>query len=355
MKAVRMLAFACLGALLAGCVPPPPPVSAPRSTPNADPASYTPGEAPKFGYQVDYSFKVEAGYDSHEWTDPSGEQYGGLKTGNLRVEWYPDGVQGDGVPYALQSYMQRSAVLKLGVGFGDLEHNNLAQAPFDLQAFEAGGAVFAESGLGVRFDTRYAKARTAVTLTEDYTVDAIEAALVWQDENGFAVGLEFNKTAAHIYEEASMLDGLLSFPAHARRGWGVDVRKVWIFDNGGGIDLQVGLEFAKYDMLDVWDLDKDGAVVAGLGLSFYPVKPFGFGFLIERVDFFSNETVVLFGLDIHDLDHTAYGFHVTFTLAERVDVSASFMTWSNDIAAVGPLDDEIKENDIVRVALGVRF
>jgi len=350
MSALRMLAVAASVALLAGCAPP---VPAHRSTPRADPASYTPGGAPKFGYQMDYSFLVELGYESHDWTDGRGVQYGGLDTWDLRLEWYPDGVQGDEAPYPLQPYLQRSAVLKVGVGLGELELDSQPNSPYDARAFDVGGALFAESGLGVRFDTRYAKAETAVEAAlggEDYTIDTMQAALVWQDENGLSVALGFNKTASHFYEELNVLpSGFQS----ARRGWGVDVRKVWALDNGGAVDLDVGLEFAKYDMLDVWNIDKDGAVVAGLSLSYYPVKPFGFGVRVERVDLFSDEDIGLFAM--HDLDHTAVGGHVTFTLAERVDISATFMAWENDLPNAVLLNERVKENDIVKVSVGVRF
>lgn len=326
----------------AGCMPP---VPGPSSTPNADPTSYTPGEAPKFGYQVDYGSKVELTYEGVETQDEDGNDIYDGSLFTLSYTWYPQGVSDDDVPYALQPYMQRAGHVRAGLGTGEIEPDG--SDGIDSNATEFGFAVFnTETGLGFRAEQSYVKWDDGPAGSMGQ--DSLTAAVVWQDEDGFSAEFGLVKKSADVFFEE--LGVIFAMPAQtAYRAVRIGARKAFVLDNGQAIDLAGSIELGRFDMLKLIPTET-GSNVYRFGVTYFPVKMLGIGLSYAARTFESDED--LGGGSLEDFESGEFGASLTLTVAERIDIGATYRSLEKDLpSGTGDLN-EISE---FGVTLGVRF
>jgi len=348
MRSIKLLAAlaAVVAAGMGGCMPP---GASPRSTPVADPASYTPGGAPKFGYAVDYSSKVELAYEDTSADDDTGSGLMEAHLFTVRYAWYPQSIQDDDVPYALQPYMQRAGSISAGVGTGEVDFS-AAGGPDDIDvgAFELGFAVFnTETGLGFRAAQRYLKYDDPTAGATDFGDDSLAGAIVWQDEKGFSAELALVKRSMEIYWE----DLGFNFAAPvqtAYRAIGLGVRKVFLFDTQA-LDVSGSLEFGRFDFLKNIPA-KTGSNVYRLGVTYYPVKMLGIGISYALRSFEDDSD--LGGATMQDFESGEFAVNLALTVAERIDIGATYRSLEKDVPNGASDLNELSE---FGVTVGVRF
>jgi len=342
----RFVLFCVVAAVVAaGCMPP---AAGPRSTPNADPTSYTPGEAPKFGYQADYGSKVELTYYSHDAEDEDGNGMFDSAEWVLAYTWYPQGVSDDDVPYALQPYMQRAGYISAGLGTGEVDATDLG-GPDDLGMgrVEFGVAVFnAETGIGFRAEQAFMKWDEGPAGAMAH--DSLTASLVWQDEDGFSAEFGLVKKSADVFLEELGLN--FAMPTQtAYRAVRIGARKAFILENGQAIDVSGSAEFGRFDVLKLIPTDT-GSNAYRVGVTYYPVKMLGIGVSYAARTFESDED--LGGGSLEDFESGEFGASLTLTVAERIDIGATYRSLEKDLPSGAGDLNELSE---LGVTVGVRF
>jgi len=346
MRRRELVVLGALAVLVGGCVataPPPHDVSGTAGAVAALPGGG--GGGPGLAAQGDYSFEATLAFSDASSEDSGGDDAIPSDHWTLGFTWYPAGVADDESPYALQPYMQRAAYVRAGLGTGSREFGP-GNWDWDANSVEFGVALFDdETGLGLRVDSRHESVNSTDDTNWPVSFDHLEAALVWQDEHGFAAELTLvRESKDDIVDQTTGLT-LPMFIEFGYRGVRLGARKVFALGGPGGVlDVSGSAEFGKYEWFQ-WSFTGDNMSTYRLGATWYPVKFLGVGLRYEMIRL--ETSVPLY----RDAENEAFGVSATFTLAERFDIGVDYLSRESDLQAAG-MQKELSE---VRVTLGYRF